>query len=264
MKTKLSTVVFAAGCIIFSNASAETISSGTSIGFNIAGDTSIYEIFGHEGSTYSGFPGGIPADGIPAHLLTFTQNINNRFTFSATGAVNCCGNATDTRGPDGGIFFINGTNPTNVSGINGLSSAIGNTQLPVVGVFTADADPFGGTPPVAMPWNASSPASLAPLLHQVFYIGDGRAGFNDAGGSILEFLAPSDATRLYIGFADAFWFNDFSGAYADNPGSMDVTANLLASPLPPTHVSEPGSFALFGAALLALTGLRRSRKYNSF
>jgi hypothetical protein len=94
---------------------------------------------------------------------------------------------------------------------------------------------------------------LAPALHQVFYVGDGRAGFNNAAGALLTFTAPAGATRLYIGFADAGSFGGTSGWYQDNPGAMSGTANLAAVP-------EIDTKAMLVAGLLSVGLLMRKRR----
>lgn len=217
---------------------------GDSRSVTLPGTTSIYQVFGHSGSANP------PAD--DAAYLPFEAGSGRVFTFtSVTGGVNCCSTPSELNTPDGMIFsqFVILNPTTTVTGINGLSDAKGNTQLPLVGVFTTDTDPFGQTAPAALPaWNASAPTSLAPAMHQVFYIGDGRAGFNDAGGALLQFTAPVGATRLYLGFADAGNFIGTSGWYWDNPGSMSATVLLSAVPEPATWGLAVAGLALVGAA----------------
>ena len=217
---------------------------GDSRSVTLPGTTSIYQIFGHSGSANP------PADDAP--YLPFIAGTGNVFTVTGvTGGVNCCGNADELNTPDGMIFspFAGWQATTTVTGINGLSDANGNTQLPLVGVFTGDTDPFGQTAPAALPdWDAAAPASLAPGLHQVFYIGDGRAGFNNANGALLTFTAPAGATRLYLGFADAGNFSGTAGWYWDNPGTMSATVMLSAVPEPATWGLALAGLALVGAA----------------
>jgi hypothetical protein len=162
--------------------------------------------------------------------------------------VNCCGNPDDLSTPEGSNWV--GGPGSSIGGINGISDAFGNTQLPLVAMFGSEADPFGHAAPAALPaWDASHPVSQSPGLYQVFFVGDGRAGFNDPAGALLTFTAPTDATRLYIGFVDALGFHDTTGFYFDNPGSIDATVALA--------VPQPGSQALMGLGLLGLALARR-------
>jgi hypothetical protein len=218
---------------------------GTLSGVSIPGTTSIYNVFGHT-----------DADGTPAFLATFGAGSGNVFTFTATGTIGCCSSLDGNYTPDGA------SGSTNVIGNNGLSSLSGNSQIPLVGVFTTNTDPFGGVAPAALVFNASSPTSLSPLLNQVFYIGDGRTGFNNAAGGLLSFTAPTTATRLYVGLIDAFGFTGQSGFYGDNPGSFTVNialANQSTAPVP-----EPTTWAMLilGFAGVGL-GLRRRRRRSA-
>ena len=102
--------------------------------------------------------------------------------------------------------------------------------------------------------------NFAPLIGQVFFIGDGLTGTDAANvgsGSTQTFQVPTTATRLFLGFADAF--NNFStsgggspGAYGDNFGSLSVNINTSGLITP-----EPGTLMLMGAGLIGLALLRR-------
>ena len=221
------------------------VPGGTSV-FEVNGTTSLYQVFGHSGSTND-----IASD---AQWVSFTAGSANVFRFlSVTGGVNCCANPAELNTPDGMGFSPFGTPNSSIGGINGISGANGNTQLPLVAMFGTDTDPFGGSAPPTLPeWNAAAPVSQAPLVWQVFYVGDGRTGFNDAAGALLSFTAPADATRLYVGFVDAGSFAGPSAWYEDNRGTMVATVTLA--------VPEPSAWALISSGLLGLTALSRRRR----
>jgi hypothetical protein len=123
-------------------------------------------------------------------------------------------------------------------------------------VFLNDAAPDGSTAaPAALDFRPSGLgiefASLSPLLGQVFYIGDGVT----AGGDFQEFIAPTGATRLFLGIPDGFGFGGVPGAYDDNDGAYRVTIGVNQIPVP-----EPDALALLAVAAVAGVGLARRRR----
>lgn len=213
----------------------------------VPGTTSIYQVFGLWGSSNDASTDAVRIDLSGPTTVRFE---------SVTGGVNCCSDPNDMNTPDGMNFAPNyNGGATVVDGLHNISGAYGDTQLPLLAMFTSEQDPSTLAGPVAaLPaWVAASPASLAPDLYQVFYVGDGRAGFNDAGGALLSFTAPAGATRLYLGFADAGAFWGLSSWYADNLGSLQVSVTL--QPVP-----EPAGWALYLAGLGTLAALVRRRR----
>ena len=220
------------------SAHALTLTPGGSLsGVTVTGTTSIYDVFGHAGNT-----GGDYGPDAPAVQIDFAAGASNVFTFSATGLVSCCSDSPNIS-PDGGSSW------TNIVGINGLSSIAGNANLPLVGVFTSDTDPYGSAAPATLNFDAHNPTSLAPVLNQVFYIGDGLSGYGNSAGTPLTFTAPTGATRLYLGVIDAYSFGGTTGYYNDNKGAYTVGVNLSAVPEPQTS-----SLVLAGAALVLVCG----------
>lgn len=140
-------------------------------------------------------------------------------TFSSVkGKVGCAGAGLQA-GPDGGACA--GGN-TDILAANGIAGIVDHqkTQF-LVGVFLGNANP--ARPPARLDFSdaaqGSSFAELSPALGQPFYIGDGMT----PSGLQQRFVIPPGATRLYLGFADAFSFQGPPGAYADNTGGLSVT-----------------------------------------
>jgi hypothetical protein len=253
VKLRLLAATTAALLVVGASATyADPISPGGSVSTTVSGVDSIYGIFGHSGDP-GGENGGDPASS-PAHLVTFTAGSGNVFTFSASGEIGCCTHSLDSAyTPDGANAGMN------VTGANGLSSLMGNSAIPLVGVFTTDTDPNGGVAPATLTFNHDSPLSLSPLLDQVFYIGDGLTGYNNASGTPLTFTAPTGATRLYVGVIDAYGFNGVTGYYGDNPGSFAVTIDLAGVRKLP-GVPEPSTWAMMLLGVFGLGSLMRARK----
>lgn len=132
-------------------------------------------------------------------------------------------------GSDGGV--------SNLAPLGGISGYLG-PQGPLVGVFLNDLVPNGAVAPATLDFTAGGLgtdfASLTPELGQIFYIGDGLT----SGGIFQEFIAPSGATRLFLGIPDGFGFVGAPGAYDDNDGSYQVALGVNETPV---SVPEPAS-----------------------
>lgn len=97
-------------------------------------------------------------------------------------------------------------------------------------MFLGTGDPTGGlAPPPVLDFGVIGLdfLSLAPVIGQVFYIGDGVT----SGGVFQTFIAPTGATRLYLGIRDGFSFTGPPGACDDNDGADRVRIGVKRDPL---------------------------------
>jgi hypothetical protein len=87
----------------------------------------------------------------------------------------------------------------------------------LLGVFL-DASVPGGQAPASLDASGSNDfTTLAPLLRQVFFIGDGLTGTGT--GAVQRFTVPAGATRLALGSSDAL------GGNSNNTGQFNVTVS---------------------------------------
>ncbi len=179
-------------------------------------------------------------------------------TFAATGDVTCsAGDPAGPVGPDGGPGC--GSFTTDVtSGGGGIAGIKAPAGMFLAGVFL-NSDPSAPAPPdldYSAPGAMTAP-TFSPLLNQLFFIGDGSTG-----SSQQVFFVPATATRLILGYADAFdgttAFHGSPGFYFDNAsttGGMTVDYTFAVAGVP-----EPGTAAGFVVAIAVLYGMRRRRR----
>lgn len=195
----------------------------------------------------------VPAgDGLlpPSVLLGGSNQV---VTFSSvTGLVDCVAISSPRFGPDGS----NCTGPlgTFIFAANGISGIVHSSrQMFLTGVFLGANLPSDPPPPSLQftGTSGSSFATLSPLLNQTFFIGDGLTG--TGSGTTQQFYAPPGATRLYLGFADAFGFGTPGSvigyppsSYLDNSGFISATVTVSAVPEPAIAVT-----LVLGLALIA-------------
>lgn len=124
-------------------------------------------------------------------------------------------------GPDGGDCVGGDTNLEPAGGISGVVAH--ERSLFLAGVFLATRAP--AVPPPALDFSAAARGvafpELAPVLGQVFFIGDGLTG--TGSGETQRFVVPAGATHLYLGYADGAGFQGAPGWYGDNTGGLDAT-----------------------------------------
>lgn len=189
---------------------------------------------------------GVPGSGAGTLPVSLAVVGGQSVSFSSiTGTVYCCSPFANSANPDGSTAA-----PTNVNSYGGISGIKAGTWMFLAGVFTDGTEPADPAPPrLDFTSLGTNFASLAPALDQTFFIGDGLTG--TGSGARQTFVAPAGATRLYLGFADAYGFQGDPGYYGDNTGSYAVT------PTP-----EPSALVLLGTGLAGLAGTvwRRARK----
>lgn len=128
-----------------------------------------------------------------------------------SGRVNPIMGEVDWNGPDGD--HVDATDVQSLDGISGIVDR--SNAMFLVGVFLTD-EPASNPPPEALDFSDDAERFdvLSPAIGQVFFIGDGEGR---------SFVAPDDATRLFLGFADAFFWEGCPGWYGNNAGHANVT-----------------------------------------
>jgi len=148
-------------------------------------------------------------------------NPGDKFTFKVSGAIDYYG-LDQPVGPDGSL-----ENPGDIYNLGGISGYQGPNGA-LVGVFLSDANPSDEAAPDVLDFSPDGMGItfdiLAPALGQVFFIGDGLTQADD--GALQLFIAPPEATRLFLGIADAAGFVGEPGCYQDNVGSFQVEVSV--------------------------------------
>lgn len=197
-------------------------------------------------------PGGGGAGVLPA-CYSFTISGNGVLTFtSVTGTVSC---GPGSSGADGGLYASGNTDILSWTGISGIKND--NATMFLTGVFLTDAEPADPAPDRLDFTNNTDFTELSPAIAQTFFIGDGLTG--TGSGEIQKFYVPAGATRLFLGFADAYDFgspSSYPGYYGDNSGTLSAAFEI-------TPIPEPGSLLAMGIGFIGMIGFvtkyRRTR-----
>jgi hypothetical protein len=109
-----------------------------------------------------------------------------------------------------------GEGETDIDSYGGISGIVDrrNGQF-LVGVFLTDDSPSTSAPERLDFTKGERFKTLAPRVAQTFFVGDGRGR---------AFRVPRGATRLYLGFADAY---SSEGDYQGHPGYYDNNGGHL-------------------------------------
>jgi hypothetical protein len=136
-----------------------------------------------------------------------------------TGTVTPLTGTAPRNGPQGDRGALGSTDVESWRGISGIVDA-GNGMF-LVGVFLRNGVPRLPAPPRLDFTDSERFDTLAPLIGQTFFVGEG-------GGRRYE--VPETATRLYLGFADAYSaeqgaYQGRPGYYANNAGHLEVAVH---------------------------------------
>jgi RHS repeat-associated protein len=216
------------------------------VGGNLAPAT-LFNVLGTSDPYLAGMPAGATADGgdvAPAQSpflvpgLTLTAGSSLMFTAFA-GQVNNSGGPSGGggNGPDGGGFvshFAGGQNGISdvVAPINGL-----------FGVFLGPDRPDATSAPPRLDFRDGGNVAggldyptLAPVLKQLFYIGDGRT----SKGDVQQIVVPAGATRLYLATMDTTQWNDNNGSFAVDVRPWSATPSIQPATLTPIATNFSG------------------------
>ena len=176
-----------------------------------------------------GGAGGTPP---PTYLLGSNETI---LSFTVTGS-NTLTAEFGYHGPDG-----NRSASSQVYSYSGLSGITADSAGFLVGVFLGPDEPIEPGP-AWLSFNGGNDrfSTLGPRLAQLFFIGDGLVG--DGSGERQMFFVPTNATRLFLGFADANGYVGPTGQYQDNAGELNVQVQpvvLNTNQSPPLILAHP-------------------------
>jgi hypothetical protein len=130
-----------------------------------------------------------------------------------TGKVTPIVGESPYKGPDG-----DHRGPTNIESLKGISGIMHFTNgMFLVGVFLTDSGPKRPAPARLDFTETERFDLLAPRIGQTFLIGDGKGR---------SYRVPPAATRLFVGFADGFFYQGAPGWYGNNAGRLHVTVKI--------------------------------------
>ncbi len=216
----------------------------------VAVGDSTFAVPGRSNPWLSGMPDGATAsygDAAPTYSPAFASglDLSKPLTFIVSGSVSFAG-GTPYAPPDG-TDTINHY-PGAQNGIADLSAPIDS----LVGVFLTDAQPDGFAAPAALDFGDAASRdflSLSPELQQPFFIGDGLT----SEGVRQIFMAPSGATRLFLGAMDGYgWYNNTGEFAVTVPSGAPIIDDggdpgAAVVPLPASILLLPLGFAALGA-----------------
>ena len=163
-----------------------------------------------------------PADGGPGSVPPVWEVPDGAMHMVVTEAVGTVAPVPSAsgNGPEGSGTSLGLS--TDINSYGGISGIVDRTNaMFLVGVFLDDEEPMEGDHPERLGFTDKEDfTELAPLIGQTFFIGNGQGK---------TFVIPEGATRLFLGFADAFDMHGDPGWYGNNSGQLAVTVEF-ASP----------------------------------
>jgi len=170
---------------------------------------------------------------------------------SITGTVTPILGTSPYNGPEG-TGPNNGIGPMDVDSWRGISGILdAKNGMFLVGVFVGDGEPAMPAPPRLDFTDRERFDTLAPLLGQTFFVGDGKGR---------RYVVPEGATRLYLGFAEAYYLQGRPGYYGNNDGRLEVVASgVLEGPDMRLDTTAPELFEARGQTVTAPRGKQRAR-----
>lgn len=134
-------------------------------------------------------------------------------TFTISGEISPIAGRVEQHDANGNPYYE--TRTDSYKGISGIRHK--KRQMFLVGVFLSDAPPREPAPPDLDFTTPPANDRIAPILGQVFLIGDGRS---------FEYEIPRGATRLFLGFADGYFGKGPPGWYGNNTGELTASVTL--------------------------------------
>lgn len=179
----------------------------------------------------------------PGRVVTFPR---------VTGTVSPVESSEPFNGPEG-----SGAGSTDIETWRGISGILdGRNGMFLVGVFLSDGAPMLPAPPRLDFTDKERFETIAPLIGQTFFIGD---------GSNRRYEVPASATRLYLGFADAYngvFWHGRPGYYSNNRGHLEVVAaGVLDGTGLALDTSAPELSGARSVTVKAPRGKKRARAY---
>lgn len=134
--------------------------------------------------------------------------------------------------PDGGAEVT-----SHVAGAEHGKSDISAPFNALLGVFLDDLEPGASSVPTSLDFSSNESrnfTNLAPVLRQMFFIGDGKT----SEGISQQFVVPAGATRLFLGTMDSY-------GWANNGGELNVAIG---------NAAQPASARIFLYAAIEISG----------
>jgi hypothetical protein len=229
-----------------------------------------YSVPGTSNPFLSGMPSGstcCDGDSAPAESPVYAgpATAGETFTFTVTGSVSYEG-LTPHNPPDGGFHF---SGPRSEDGLTSINDIANYYRMPInalVGVFLGPGLPTSNPAPGLLNFGIHDLGhgtyvgmkftTLSPELQQTFFIGDGLTG--RGSGSVQTFIAPTGATRLYLGVVDGVHWGNNTGGYDVCVNCGSAVSELSSDSVVP----EPSTWAmmLLGFAGLSYASFRKSRR----